>query len=75
MIKLKCLNPLSTGRSFQTISLAREEGAEIVLIPYQQGGLFRPTFQWVIGGRSCLNPLSTGRSFQTLDPLDIAPSA
>ena len=35
------LNPLSAGRSFQTLTRQAEEAARQVLIPYQQGGLFR----------------------------------
>ena len=35
------LNPLSAGRSFQTQAIAGSEPIPIVLIPYQQGGLFR----------------------------------
>ena len=36
-----------------------------VLIPYQQGGLFRQKLYVLITPLQCLNPLSAGRSFQT----------
>ena len=42
-ILFKCLNPLSAGRSFQTCTLINPEHSPNVLIPYQQGGLFRRT--------------------------------
>ena len=44
---LLCLNPLSAGRSFQTSTLPGNIATPTVLIPYQQGGLFRlkPTRQ------------------------------
>ena len=35
------LNPLSAGRSFQTITYGGIKAYNYVLIPYQQGGLFR----------------------------------
>ncbi len=60
------LNPLSAGRSFQTLGLQYMLRLTSVLIPYQQGGLFRlkydsRTYKY----RTGLNPLSAGRSFQT----------
>ena len=36
------LNPLSAGRSFQTFEGHDGATEYLVLIPYQQGGLFRP---------------------------------
>ena len=36
-----------------------------VLIPYQQGGLFRRLLRFTNRSSQRLNPLSTGRSFQT----------
>ena len=36
-----------------------------VLIPYQQGSLFRPTHLEGPHRIGCLNPLSAGKSFQT----------
>ena len=38
------LNPLSAGRSFQTPSRVSMFATPHVLIPYQQGGLFRRQF-------------------------------
>ena len=39
--KMERLNPLSAGRSFQTDEMGRDITIVEVLIPYQQGGLFR----------------------------------
>ena len=43
-------------------TLAIDEG---VLIPYQQGSLFRPMAEVKLNREICLNPLSAGKSFQT----------
>ena len=40
-ITVSGLNPLSAGRSFQTADLEEVNVNPDVLIPYQQGGLFR----------------------------------
>ena len=86
---LQCLNPLSAGRSFQTLNEKGDQGfygsyslisrevfsddvvvfgqyGDSVLIPYQQGGLFRLVRLVNEDNYQCLNPLSAGRSFQTL---------
>ena len=62
------LNPLSAGRSFQTDEAGVKTTGTLVLIPYQQGGLFRPIVNFAMR-KACfsLNPLSAGRSFQTVD--------
>ena len=39
----------------------------MVLIPYQQGGLFRPYSFYNVVMKVSLNPLSAGRSFQTYE--------
>ena len=59
------LNPLSAGRSFQTNTFRILVAGGRVLIPYQQGGLFRRRTNRYGGSRISLNPLSAGRSFQT----------
>ena len=64
------LNPLSAGRSFQTIKNGLMVLSQTVLIPYQQGGLFRRSFQRCNCSDNRLNPLSAGRSFQTFDVVD-----
>ena len=59
------LNPLSAGRSFQTETHQADGSVKKVLIPYQQGGLFRLSSARTETAFNCLNPLSAGRSFQT----------
>ena len=59
------LNPLSAGRSFQTSNVPEEQWRKRVLIPYQQGGLFRLGVSYKLVSGASLNPLSAGRSFQT----------
>ncbi len=59
------LNPLSAGKSFQTLSFKDPAGANEVLIPYQQGSLFRHKRNNHRAAIMSLNPLSAGKSFQT----------
>ena len=59
------LNPLSTGKSVQTLTIGIVYQSIAVLIPYLQGSLFRLFTNAEMITRLSLNPLSTGKSVQT----------
>ena len=65
MSAIGCLNPLSTGKSVQTLHASVDIANRYVLIPYLQGSLFRLVITNQTQGNLSLNPLSTGKSVQT----------
>ena len=63
---IKSLNPFRTGRGLSTGDYNEEGWSYVVLIPFVQGGVFRPLeLACILGVTFSLNPFHTGRGLST----------